>query len=118
MNILLETQLTQDIKARHLLLELDSFRTSPDSTPVSAFCLIEKMPLVEMMNIAQYHDLHHNLMPNYRQRNWPYVEQAIEHLMGRWDHQLDSFYQDLLDRVQDFKQHTLGPDWDGVINRF
>lgn len=118
MNILLESQVTTDMRSRYLLLELDSFRTSPDAEPMPAFCLVDKMPLAEMLVLEQYLDLHSRLMPNYRQRNWPYVEQAIEHLMGRWDRQLDSFYQDLLDRVQAHKHQAPDHDWDGVIDKF
>lgn len=118
MNILLASNITDDIRHKYLLLELDSFRLAPGSDPIPAFCLLDQVPLNEMLVMQQYLDLHTNLMPNYRKRNWPYVEQAIEHLMGRWDNQLDSFYKDVLDRVQEFKQQAPDQNWDGIIDRF
>jgi hypothetical protein len=118
MNIILESNITDAIRNKYLLLELDSFRLMPNGHPVPAFCLLDQVPLNEMLVMQQYLDLHANLMPNYRRQNWPYVEQAIEHLMGRWDNQLDSFYKDVLDRVQEFKQHPLDDAWDGIIDRF
>lgn len=118
MNILLATQLNDDIRSRYLLLELDSFRTQPEAPAVAAYCLLERLPLDEMLVMQQYLDLHGNLMSNYRKRNWNYVEQAIDHLKGKWNQQLDSFYQDLAARTKTYKDHEPEPSWDGIVDRF
>lgn len=118
MNILLETAITDEIRDRYLLLELDSFRLSPHSNPLPAYCMLEPLPLDQTLIMQQYLDLHQNLILNYRQRNWNYVEQAIEHLMGKWNHQLDSFYSDLLQRVIELKMQDLDDAWDGIIQRY
>lgn len=117
MNIILESQITPEIRDRHILLELDSFRLAGLTDPVPAYCLLEKVGLDEMMVMKQYLDLHGNLMHNYRTRNWNYVEQAIEYLMGKWDRQLDSFYTNLLERVKALKEQSLDDSWDGTIDR-
>lgn len=118
MNILLETAITDEIRDRYLLLELDSFRLSPDGDPLPAYCLLEPLPLDQTLIMQQYLDLHQNLILNYRRRNWNYVEQAIEHLMGQWNHQMDSFYSDLLKRVKALKMQDLDDTWDGIIQRY
>jgi hypothetical protein len=118
MNIILQSQITEDVKDKYILLELDSFRMRPDQTPMPAYCILEQLSLDEMMNMKQYLDLHSNLMPNYRKRNWNYVEQAIEHLMGRWNNQLDSFYTEILTRVSKFRSQEPDDQWDGVIDRY
>lgn len=117
MNILLEPQISDDIREKFLLLELDSFRVPDTTDPVRAYCLVEPFDVDEMSIMQQFIDLHGNLMPNFRKQNWNYVEQAIEHLMGRWGNQLDSFYQELLSRVTDLREQTLDADWDGTIDR-
>jgi len=117
MNILLEPDITEEIKEKYLLLELDSFRVAESSQPIRAYCLVEFIQPDDMVTISQWVDLHANLMPEYRKQNWNYVEQAIEHLMGRWNSQLDSFYQDILARVKDMREQTLDEAWDGVIDR-
>lgn len=117
MNIIIESDITPEIQEKYILLELDSFRVPDTDTPVAAYCVLEPLGLEEMATVEQFRDLHSNLMPNYRKRNWDYVEQAIEHLMGRWDGQLDSFYSTLLSRVDDLKDKTLDQSWDGAIDR-
>ena len=117
MNIILESDITSEMQEKYILLELDKFRM-PDSTePVSAYCLLEPLSLEELATAKEFIDLHSNVMPNYRKKNWPYVEHAIEHLMGRWDGQLDSFYTTLASRVTELKASELDHAWDGVIDR-
>ncbi len=118
MNIILESQVTEQVKDKYILLELDSFRLKPGADPMPAYCILDQLSLDEMLVMQQYLDLHANLMPNYRKRNWNYVEQAIEHLMGRWNSQLDSFYIEVSNRVSGFRKQEPDVHWDGVIDRF
>jgi hypothetical protein len=37
--------------------------------------------------------------------------------MGKWGGEVDTFYQDLLTRVQDLKTQTLPADWTPVIHK-
>jgi hypothetical protein len=117
MNIILDTQITPEIREKYLLLELDTFRTSPESPTVTAWCLVDPSDPDDMTTMDQFKDLHDNLMPSFRKRHWEYVNQAIDHLHGRWDGQLDSFYDDLLARVQHLRHSDIDPDWDGTIDR-
>lgn len=117
MNIMLDSQITDELKQRYLLLELDSFWLPGHESPVAAFCVLDPLSPDQMIDSQQWIDLHGNLMHNYRAQNWNYVEQATEFLLGRWQGQLDTFYHDLNHRVQDLRQQTLDASWDGVIDR-
>jgi hypothetical protein len=117
MNIILDTQITPEIQEKYMLLELDTFKITESDTICTAWCLVEPPDHTEMMQIQQFVDLHANLMPNYRKQNWDYVEQAIEHLLGRWDNQLDSFYNDLLARIASLRHDGIDPEWDGSLQR-
>jgi hypothetical protein len=118
MNIIFETQITQDVKDKYILLELDSFRFVPGANPVKSYCLVEKISLEEMLTMKNFLELHQNLIENYHKQNWNYCEQALEHLIGRWNSELDSFYHNLADRINTLRMSTPEPSWDGVINRF
>ena len=54
-------------------------------------------------------------MDHYRNKRWLYCEDAINLLMGFWNKELDTFYESLLKRVQDFKQNAPDENWTGVI---
>ena len=117
MNIVLGEENVRDIRERYIVLELDQFRIPGHDSPVTAYCVTENLSVNELLQIDRWRDLHSNLMKNYRLRNWSYCMQAIEHLQGRWNGQLDSFYQSLLQRIQDLQTQDLDETWTGVIDR-
>lgn len=117
MNIILGEDQAQALAAKYTVLSLDTFSIGTNPEPVRSFCVIENMPINEMPHVDAFRDLHENLMANYNRRNWTYCEQAIEHLMGRWNRELDSFYADLLTRVQQHKSQEPADDWSPIIVR-
>lgn len=117
MNIILGQENAESIQDMYVVLELDTMRFANADQPVTAYCLIEKLSLEEMMQIERFRDLHQNLMKNYFLRNWQYCENALEHLRGKWNGELDSFYDTLSNRLSLLKNQTLDDDWDGFIDR-
>ena len=80
-----------------------------------AYAVVEKIPLQEMATLDQFKTLHENLMVEYRKRNWKYCEDAMEHLKGRWNTELDTFYSEIYNRIQDLKTQLLPDDWIGAV---
>lgn len=107
------------LREKYVVLQLDMIKMPADDEPQIAWCIVDlkSIALQDMPKIEEFRDLHDNLIENYQKKNWNYCEQAIEHLMGRWNGNLDSFYSDLLGRVLDLKNKDLGPDWSPVIDR-
>lgn len=99
----------------YTILELDRFRLPGHPNPVTAFCVIENIPLGDFPVLDSYIKVHQELMNQYRARNWEYCQGAIKGLLGRWDGELDSFYENLLGRVNNFLNNPPDKDWDGVI---
>jgi len=120
MNIVLENNITNEIKEKFMLVELDSFQHEPDGEAVKSYAVITKdeINLQEIHNIEQYIDLHNKLMKNYRLKNWKYCEDAIEHLTGKFRGELDSFYKVLSERIETLKNLTLAEDWSPHIQQY
>lgn len=113
MNIIFKTN-AENIDEKYTVLDLDTFRL-PDGSLHTACCVVENIPVAELPMIERLTELHVNLIRNYGQRRWNYCEQAIEQLMGKWGGELDSFYQELTNRIQRFKTQDLSADWSPVI---
>jgi hypothetical protein len=113
MNIIFKTNAT-NIDEKYIVLDLDTFRL-PDGSIHTACCVVESIPVAELPMADQLKDLHVNLVRNYGQRNWNYCEQAIEQLMGKWGKEVDSFYQELMTRIQKLKTQNLDDAWTPVI---
>lgn len=97
----------------YTVLELDTFQTTSGQKQ-TAYCVIENIPLQDFPVLDAYIKVHHDLMQAYRQRNWEYCQSAVTGLMGRWNGELDTFYQDLVDRVAALSMQDLSPEWDGT----
>jgi hypothetical protein len=115
MNIILGTENAKQAEAKYTVLELDTLMIEKDCNAVTAYCLIEQVPIDQMSQIENSVKLHQDLMKNYRQRNWNYCEQAITHLMGQWGGELDSFYTELSRRVANLRQSEPAADWQGYL---
>lgn len=102
---------------KFILLELDTFFDQAADQLVPAYCLIEQIPMEEYTTLDAYKETHHNLLQYYRQRHWTYCEHAIEKLMGKWNGEVDTFYSNLLERVQQHKQNPPDDQWTGYINK-
>jgi hypothetical protein len=115
MNIIFGASAAQQAQEKHIVLELDTFQV--DTQLTTTYALVEKVPLMEMTSLDQFKELHSNLMTEYRKRNWKYCEDAMEHLRGKWNGELDTFYTVLTERIQELKTQSLPDDWTGVILR-
>jgi hypothetical protein len=105
------------IEDKYTVLELDTFRIGADGPVHTAYCVLELIPLDEMALAESMVDLHHNLIQEYRKRNWNYCEQAIENLMGKWNKELDTFYTELQTRIEKLKTLTLTDEWSPIIEK-
>lgn len=117
MNIIFGTEMAQQAKDRYTVLELDTFNLLPTDEVITAYCLVETIPIEEMPAIESLKDLHSNLIAEYRKRNWHYCEDAIAHLTGKWHSELNSFYIELYQRIQTLKQADLPEDWTGRVDK-
>ena len=117
MNIIFGTEMAKQAQDRYTVLELDTLNLVPTGETVTAYCLVETVPITEMPAVASLQDLHSNLMTEYRKQNWRYCEDAIAHLTGKWHGELDSFYTELYQRIQTFKQTDLPEDWTGRVDK-
>jgi hypothetical protein len=116
MHIILGDQITKEITDKYIVLELDHFQITDRDQAVSAYCLIENVPIAELPQADQFRDLHANLIRNYRLGNWKFCEDALQHLQGRWNGEVDSFYHELGTRITNLRNQQ--PDhssWNPAI---
>lgn len=99
---------------KYVVLELDTI-TIKSSPPIAAYCVIETIPVEDFPKVEIYKKLHADLMDHYRNKRWNYCEDSIKILKGFWNGEVDTFYESILERVQDFKQNAPDENWTGII---
>lgn len=115
MNIIFGRQNAATLSEKYTVLELDTIRISNSGPELTAFCVIESVPILNMPKLDKMKELHANLLIEYRKQNWNYCEQAMEHLRGFWSSELDTFYDNLTERINFYKDNEPAEDWDGII---
>ena len=115
MNIIFGDNIAELAQEKYTVLELDTLVMSGQDQTATAYAIVEQIPLQEMSTLDQFKNLHENLMVEYRKRNWKFCEDAIGHLQGRWNTELDTFYTEIYDRIQSLKTQSLPDDWNGFV---
>jgi hypothetical protein len=101
----------------YTVLELDTFVLPPDGATRTSYCVIEKVPLTDFPVMEAFIKVHTDMMQAYRDQNWDYCLHAISGLTGRWNGELDSFYTNLLQRVENYQANPPGPDYTGFVDK-
>ena len=121
MKVIFGKEVAASVDSRMTVLELDTFFQPGLENPVTAYAVLENtsIPIMEIAHMEKSVELHNTMMLEYRRQNWTYCEQALEHLTGKWSGEIDSFYNELSERIAKLKTVKLSDDWTGiVINNF
>lgn len=104
------------MRSKFLVLELDQFRLV-DQQVHTAWCVVENIPLEEMPIADKLREAHEDLIQSYRTQQWHRCATAINGLMGKWNGELDTFYENLAGRIRSLSQQELPDTWTGIIDR-
>lgn len=113
MNIIFSDQ-EFSIGGGYVVLELDRFCVAPDQQ-AQAWAVVGNLPVHEFPNLEFFKRLHQDMMQGFRNQHWDYVEQSLDQLIGRWNGELDSFYQNIRTRVVSYRANPPAQDWDGTF---
>jgi hypothetical protein len=116
-NIIIDPAQIETYREKYTVLELDTIRIVPENKQVTAYCVVDTIPIMELPQTESKMDLHAYLLTKYRARDWNYCHQALDHLIGSWNKELDSFYEDIRNRINTYMETDPGPEWDGVIEK-
>lgn len=104
-----------DLENKHTVLELDLFQIGQDGPVIPAYCVIENMSILDLPKVESMKRLHENLIANYRNQEWKYCQDALEHLTGFWGGEMDTFYAEIATRVNNNSKNPPSKDWTPVI---
>lgn len=112
MNIVLENKLTEELKDKYMLVELDTFQYE-DGQSMKSYGIVTKdeITLQDFQNVDMYIELHNNLIKNYRMKNWKFCEDSLDHLRGKFRGEFDSFYAIMTERIEQLKGIDLPDTW-------
>jgi hypothetical protein len=117
MNIIFGIEQAEKLRERFTVLELDTFTFGTNGPNVTAYCVVEGIPLDKLPLVESWQRLHEALIKNYQQRNWTYCGTLIEQLTGAWNLEMNSFYDELKLRISRLIEENPGEEWTPIIQR-
>jgi hypothetical protein len=112
MQIIFDTKLVSDLSEKYAVLELDTVMQPMMSSPLTLYAVIEHITLDDILQLTELKDHHKQMIQLYKSGEWHSIPQSIEPLMGKWNGELDTFYQSVIDFSAESAK--LNKTWDGI----
>ena len=86
------------LREKYTLLELETFEV--EGKPLETYCLIpaEKIAFSDITLLEHHTKLHNVFVDAVKAKNYKLCEDLYEHLIGKFDGELDSFYEEIKKR--------------------
>ena len=104
MDIIFGRENAEKLREKYTVLDLEKITIKDDdgkTVEMEVFCLIpaDKIALLDLPQLENWKQLHTDFLHGYHTQQYEYCRQCIEHLMGKFGGEVDSFYQEILKRI-------------------
>ena len=112
MNIIFDANIAKEMAEKYTILELDTVMQPGLTTPVTLHALVEVSNIAELATLGFFKEMHIDLIQAYKRNEWLRAIELANGLMGQFNGELDSFYENVIDFCQESAK--LGTTWDGI----
>ena len=107
MQVIFNRETADKLRERYTVLELETFNVNDQQ--LETFCVVpaDKMNLGELPNLDSNIKMHAELIEQLKVKNYQFCIDAIDHLMGKFGGELDSFYEIIQSRAKLALEQTL-----------
>ena len=100
MQLIFGRENAESLRERYTVLDLETIEK--DGVSLEVFCLIpgEKIGINDLPQLDRWITLHNDFLNGYHTQQYNYCRQCIEHLMGKFGGDVDSFYSIILERIE------------------
>ena len=100
MQFIWDEKAVESLRKSHTILELETFLVKGKS--ITAYCVVpaEKIGLDGFSNLHRYVELHEAFIRALKLKDYKLCQDASEHLLGQFGGELDTFYNEILDRIK------------------
>lgn len=97
MNIIVGTEVAESLKVNYTVLELETFTVK--DRQVTTYCVVNEIPITELPSLERNKELHAEFINQYTAGNFNNCAVIAEGLRGKFNGELDSFYDVILDKI-------------------
>jgi hypothetical protein len=91
----------EKLREKYTVLDLET--VEKDGVSLEVFCLIpgNKLTITELPQLEKWIQLHNEFLHGYHTQQYEYCRQCIEHLVGKFGGEVDTFYEEILRRINE-----------------
>ena len=95
MHIVYGKEQADRLREKYTVLELDTVKVEEVDKNLTLFAVVdtEKLGVIDLPQLAQWVKLHEDLIRNLKKNDKNFCLQAVEHLLGKFGGDIDSFYE-------------------------
>jgi hypothetical protein len=99
MDIIFGRENAEKLREKYTVLDLET--VEKDGVSLEVFCLIsaDKIGITDLPQLDNWIKLHNDFLNGYHTQQYNYCRQCIEHLMGTFGGEVDTFYEEILNRI-------------------
>ena len=109
-------QATQ-LAIKYTVLELDTIQMQSSDSTQTAYAILESTSIGDLYRLEEIKKHHADLMESYRGQKWEDCQRYIALLTGAFKGELDSFYQSLETRINEYMSQDPDPNWTPIVAR-
>lgn len=104
MQIIFGRDNAEKLREKYTVLDLEEVER--DGVKLEVFCLIpaDKIPISDLPSLDSWVKLHNEFLNGYHTQQYDYCLQCIEHLRGKFGGEVDTFYDEIENRINAQKQ--------------
>lgn len=98
----------------YFTVELDCIAVKGKKTGVTIFTVFFNPNAGAMPEWVMAREQHNEMLAAYRQQNWDRAVELVNELRGKFDGNMDHYYEIWLERIEDMRNANLPKDWNGT----
>lgn len=99
MQIIWDQAAAEQLKNSHTVLELETFDVKGIRVPTYCVVPAEKIGLAGFATLDRCKELHSAFVKAYYDKDYKLCRDIVEHLMGKFGGELDTFYDEIMGRI-------------------
>lgn len=99
MQLIFSREAAEQLRERYTVLELETFDV--EGKQLEVFCVVpaEKIALTEITTVDHSTKMHNEFVAALKNKDYKLCRDLYVHVMGRFGGELDSFYEEILKRI-------------------
>lgn len=112
--IVLGTKTAEYVKDEYFVLELDKIAVKGKKEGVNIYTVLDHSTVTDKAAWVQDKEVHNMMLQEYRNRKWDEARTLTKKLIGKFDSNMDTYYEHWLERIDEMTTKELPNNWDGT----